>query len=244
MPDFFLTTIVRCRRQMTLAACVALAALSGCSGDTRSLYPTDKGHFWQYLTTTTVLDEAREQKLLVTSLGEVRVENRRFLAQRVQQNHLRLLNADDGGIFRVGSRHGREPFKPDEPPVLLAPPENPGDFSEQEVRSTLQVIESRTFAREDKLRPRRFSVTLTLSLSPERETVTVPAGTFADCVVMEARGTRFVPADRGNATAEVNVVERAWFAPGVGLVKVDREERSDSVFLKTGHYTQVLEVFR
>lgn len=244
MPHFHLKTFSRCRRLMAPAAFLALGILSGCSGEADSLYPTDKGHFWQYRTTTMVLDEARDQKMLVTSLGEVQLENRRFLAQRVQQDHVRLLKADDGGIFRVGSRHGREPFKPDEPPVLIAPPGNLGDFSEQEVRSTLQVIESRTFAREDKLRPRRFSVKLALSLAPERETVTVPAGTFADCVVMEARGTRFVPADRGNATAEVNVVERSWFAPGVGLVKVDREERSDSVFLKTGHFTQVLEAFR
>lgn len=237
--------LISLRARPRLTPAIGLVCfLAGCTGSSDTLYPTGRGHWWQYRMTTTILDENRTQKLVVTNLGELEIERRRYLGQRVQQDHLRLLEVGDSGVFRKAQRNGREDYKTDDPATLIAPPAAPAAFSAVTVDSMLQVIESRTFAREDKLRPRRYQIPLALTLSDTRETVTVPAGTFADCVVMEARGTRFVPADRGNATAEVEVYERSWFAPGVGLVKVDREERSDSVFLKSGQYTQVLEAWR
>ena len=46
--------------------------------------------------------------------------------------------------------------------------------------------------------------------------------------------------DRGNASASVAVTTREWYAAGVGLVRLEREETSTSPFLKNGRQTWTL----
>ena len=49
-----------------------------------------------------------------------------------------------------------------------------------------------------------------------------------------------VRTDRGNASAMVTVRTREWYARGIGLVRLEREERADSTFLRNGRQIWVL----
>lgn len=229
------------------ALLVALVAhLTGCADDGSDYYPLEAGRWWQYETTTTILEETSRQKFVVSNVGTATVGGRDIAAQRVQARHLRYYERRPDGIFRVGKRSPSAPtLTPDDPPLMIVPAAGTGPDAEPfAIASGLRLIESKTFARTDQLRPRRLPVALTGRVVARDATVTVPAGTFDGCLVIEATGERFVPADRGNTTARVEVRQREWFAPGVGLVRVERIERSDSPFLKGGRYLRELERYR
>ena len=234
----------RLRARVLLVALVA--HIAGCTNGGSDYYPLEAGRWWQYETATTILEETARQKFVVSNLGEATVGGRDIAAQRVQAKHLRYYERRPDGIFRVGKRSPSSPkLTPDDPPLMVVPAASTGPDTEPfPIPSGLRLIESKTFARTDQLRPRRLPVALTGRVVERDAVVTVPAGRFVGCLVIEATGERFVPADRGNTTARVEVRQRDWFAPGVGLVRVERTERSDSPFLKAGRYLRELERYR
>ena len=63
------------------------------------------------------------------------------------------------------------------------------------------------------------------------------AGVFNHCLHVTGRGQTTVQTDRGNASASVTVQVDEWYAPSVGLVKLERQETSESTFLKAGRQT-------
>ena len=66
------------------------------------------------------------------------------------------------------------------------------------------------------------------------ETVTVPAGTFKHCIkiVGTAEFSFFADAVQGYKTVPVTQTE--WYAPGVGLVKLERDEELNQSLFKGG----------
>jgi len=79
-----------------------------------------------------------------------------------------------------------------------------------------------------------------------KEAVTVPAGTYADAVKIEARMTMRIHMTKSGRTATGTDVMVAWFAKGVGLIKyVERQElpplKSDRGFVS--EITEELESF-
>lgn len=216
-----------------------MALLAACAGDP-DYFPLEQGRSWQYRVTLEVLGEPREQRLMVVNLGPVEHAGARAWLQRAQTGRAALYRRRDDGVFRVAARAAQgAQWLEDEPGhlALALPPEVGRSWT---LASRLRLIESRTFAREDRLQPRRLPVTLRYTITAVDDTVTVPAGTFERCVRVEARGRATVPVDRANAKAEVQVTHSDWYAPGVGLVKSRRRETSDSVFLHAGEYLQEL----
>jgi hypothetical protein len=220
---------------ISLAA--ALSVVSGC-GDTENLhYPLTPDRWWYYQAETTILDKPRQQRLLVSNLGEGEFEGKAVLIQRQSTGRELYFRSTSEGLKRVAVRaeFGDIPVFAGAVTVL------PSDLSRGEpwlVRSELQLVESRTFARQDRLRNFTFPVQLTMSISGHNEIIKVPAGRFNNCLRVDGNGQRIVPTDRGNAIAEVFVMHTDWYAPGVGLVKSVRAETTDSPFLKSGYFKQ------
>jgi hypothetical protein len=51
------------------------------------------------------------------------------------------------------------------------------------------------------------------------ESITVPAGSYPNCAIVERRGTFTVILSRNGQTVTVPVLDSAWYAPGVGVVR-------------------------
>nr|CAA6830832.1 MAG: Unknown protein [uncultured Thiotrichaceae bacterium] len=68
------------------------------------------------------------------------------------------------------------------------------------------------------------------------ETVSVPAGTFEDCLLVEGEATLTMFADPLTGYQDVPIKTREWYAPGVGLVKLERSEVLDTRIYKGGSY--------
>jgi hypothetical protein len=209
--------------------------LTGCSEKDSTYYPLTAGRWWYYAVADTILDEARSSRFLALNMGRAHssVHDKVFV-QMVQAHGADFLRADGAGIARVAHlRQGmRVPREDPEPRIIL-----PGQIvvgTHWQTTTTLGLAESRTFEPRDRLVPRRLALVLNKQIVALDDAVEVAAGRFLACLRIEGIGAIEVPTDRGNSTATVDVHTREWYARGVGLVKLEREEISTSTFIKGG----------
>ncbi len=228
------TNIFTPARQLCALAILALVA---CSNPGTDLYPLDAGRWWYFQTETTILDERRQQRFLVANLGSGTHDGEPVSIQRQSTGREVYFRRTSRGIERVGVRTPFGESVPDQGSALILP-RNLTVGENWITESRLALVESRTFARQDKLHKLTLPFELTLSVAATNDTVRIPAGLFEGCVRFDGNGSRTVRTDRGNATADVFVTHQEWYAPGVGLIKATRSETSDSPFLKAGHYSQ------
>ncbi len=228
--------------RLTGIACLLL--LLGCSDQVDEYYPLDNGRWWYFSTRTTILDEPAEQRLIVANIGAGKLaDGSRVLIQRQSSGREVQIQKTARGLERSAVRVSLLAKPTPQAPILILPAERqPG--TSWTIATRLRLIESRTFARQDKLGNRDLPLELVMSIGAVDAAVTVPAGTFANCIRIDGIGNRAVRTDRGNASARVAVEHHEWYAPGVGLVKATRSESAESPFLKTGHYTQELISYR
>jgi len=221
---------------------VVILICAGCDNHGHGFYPLEEGRWWDFETRTTVLDEVSAQRLMVANIGAGDHAGTPVLIQRQSAGREVYFRDTKRGLERIAVR---QPIgeKETAPPATLVLPRDRAIGTTWTATTRLRLIESRTFARQDKLRPRLLPLDLNLSIAALDDTVTVPAGQFTGCIRVDGSGSRSVRTDRGNASAEVTVVHREWYAPGVGLVRVERSESAESPFLKAGQYVQELLAF-
>lgn len=210
-----------------------LLSLVACSQQDEGYFPLARGHSWDYLETLIIRGESHFRRRVITTQEPVRIEGKMLFVQEAQGGQRRYFSRTDAGIFR--ERPGTK-----QTDLILPLPLNENKY--WTLISRLGVIESRTFAKEDRILIRPPPIKLEYSLISKDETVIVSAGRFTHCLKIKGKGTTIVRVDRGNGIAEVDVENYDWYAPGVGLVKTERIERSVSPFLKNGRYT--LELLR
>lgn len=213
-----------------------LAALSlllpGCASD-NNYFPLEPGYWWYYNITATILDDNKVSRFIVSNSHRAGEETDK-LVQRAQQDALMLLKANGAGAELVAHKTRNDRGVIAHNPALIMFPHSLDSNEPWAQHSTLQLIESRTFARADRVVVKRYPVTLKQHIAAHDETVRVPAGKFTRCVRIDGMGEAVIKTDRGNAKATVSVKTSQWFAPGVGLIKKTREETSESPFLKPG----------
>jgi hypothetical protein len=220
---------------------VVTLCLSGCGSGETEYFPLEKGRSWQYRLTLDVIKETPAKKHLVRNLGVSEYDGEEVYVQQSQMGQLAYYQTSKAGIIRQ-SVSGRGELTAQEPSLLLPTPAEIG--AEWQVQSRLRLIESRTFAREDRLQPRVLAVMLTYRVTDLDAEARTPAGYFRHCLEVSAEGSTQVFVDRHNNVASVSVKHQDWYAPGVGLVKSERVETSNSPFLEPGRYLLELERYQ
>lgn len=74
-------------------------------------------------------------------------------------------------------------------------------------------------------------------------TVDVPAGRFEDCLKIEGYSSVRLYADPRTGYVDVPITQTEWYAPGVGMVKLVRDEPIDGSFYVGGTISMELEKF-
>jgi hypothetical protein len=234
-------TLVSRARLLGVTALVLM--LSGCSKPNAEYYPLGVGKWWHYQTRTTILGEESNARIIIANLESGSVDGEPIVVQRRQDGRDHYVARLDDGVVRLGVRdEAALEVDRDDPPIAILP----GQLelgSSWNTQSVLALVESRTFAREDKLRERRVRLELTMAVASLDDEVAVPAGRYRNCLRVDGTGETRVWTDRRNAIAEVHVELHDWYAPGVGLVKSSRLESSESPFLKGGESVQELVQF-
>ncbi len=223
------------------AGAIALLACSACTPGGADYLPLDTSRWWYYEIAETILDEPRERRYVVSNGGRIGLDGEAVQVQRAQTASRDFLRRNGNAVERVAhTRPGLPALVYDQPPRTIVPDPASKPDDTWSVESTLALIESRTFARSDRVIVRRYPVTLEKHLAATDSVVEVPAGRFEHCLEIAAQGRAFVRTDRGNSEAEVQVAVREWYAPGVGLVRLERSETSSSPFLKPGRQVWAL----
>ena len=75
------------------------------------------------------------------------------------------------------------------------------------------------------------------------DTVETPAGVFQKCVRVDGMGKMVFYADASAGYQEILINHSEWYAPGVGLVKLEREEPLNTSIMKGGKVSMLLTGF-
>lgn len=214
-----------------LAALVSLAG-TGCeqSAGGTDYFPLEPGYHWQYRIERTTMDGHTELRHVIET-GSVPA-GAAFDAERITAGGLRYrYELDEDGIFRVdlqtlGSARGA-------PERTLVLPHHLDETSAWETRSHTAVLENSGPPWET-----LFRITAPVAMQYRVEQtdadIDTPAGRFEGCLVIHGVGSASVDAGNYIGRTRIEIASREWFAPGVGLVRMERNERTGAAALSGG----------
>jgi len=212
------------RRCLAAAACCLVAA---CGGEPpRGYFPLDEGLAWDYRVTTTTPYKRSENTLQIENLGERRVGGELYHVRKSGTGNHYYLQQLDEGIVRAAKRTviEKRPRPAESGRFVLKEPLQPGTRWTYRVKPYLLA---RPFPVETPLK-RAFDYDMQWQILADGETVEVPAGRFEQC--LHIRGEARLEIARSLSVARDEIVFRTdeWYAPGVGLVKLEHREIIDS----------------
>ena len=222
-------------------SCVACALLAACGGSSDSYFPLNNGARWDYRVIQTLGTTESVSQLEIEVDGSVQVGEKRALIRRASTGHLWAVINDTDGIKRLATRRDvDDEFTADAEPrfVLKAP------FA---VGSTWSATTAPfLLTRRGEFPPELIhghKASMTYTISSIGESVSTAAGTFSDCLRVEAVGVLRLYVDPVIGVADVPLTGQEWYCKGVGLVKLSRIEKIASPFLSGGEYTMELTRF-
>ncbi len=216
---------------MMLAAVVALA---GCGEPAQDLFPVVEGRLLRYRQEVQLVKVNRQGAYLLSGLAAKPVDGRRYQRLQVNAGAVRLYAVEEGMVYLFGEA-GSEAvdwFQPPRPVLPQAP--EVGQHWQAGTRTGVLETTVDPFRRLYRL---ALPLTLTYTVESVDAVVSVPAGRFAHCVRIRAEGSTHYEGDRTLFPTEVSVIQTEWYAPGVGLVRSRREERTGSKVLPAGSFT-------
>ena len=213
---------------------ILLSLIYGCSEQSQSYFPLDKNKSWYY--NGRLVSSADDEKIRrVVSIAKDReIQGADTKVQRTLVGNEHYYREDDRGIHRIGYMQ-----KGKEQPVLYETERYLFRYPLEQNKTwddTLNTISLRSGG------PRGITVNeqipVTASLVSLNDSVEVPAGTFKNCLRVEKQGEIIITEGRYQylPNALIKIKEVSWYAAGVGLVKLDREETSDHVVLGNGRW--------
>ncbi len=221
--------------------CVA-ALLGGCgSASQPELFPLNSGARWIYRVVTEIAGETSTADQFLEVTGRADIAGVDTVVRRDQAGVEYAIRVDKSGIARIASRRDLElQFTPDAAPryVLKYPIAIGSVWQADTVPYT--IVRKNEFPRE--LRYVR-TMRMTYTIEALADKVTVPAGRFENCVRVRGQADLKLYVDPVVGFREVPVSTLEWYCPGVGLVKVERDETLDSPFLSGGKITLELRAF-
>lgn len=212
---------------------VSLSLLISCSGPDPTYFPLQSGYKWRYDVAMTTRDGLEKQKYILNNLGPSKLNSEPVYARQSLDGTLLYYAIEDDEIRYLGSDSRDVPggqFKPDQQIVMKQPLELNTNWETTSQTRLLkktgppQKTEFRIVAR----------VPLDVLVESLSETVSVPAGIFSNCLKIRMTGSMMKDAGNYVGMTLINVEETRWYAPGVGLVKLERLETTQSDALDKG----------
>ncbi len=149
------------------------------------------------------------------------------------------LKEPEPGVYRLAVKQDKLYYQP-RPLMVLPDDPKVGDSWLRPDRTYLMVhrhlldIGARTYVRVD-MRYRVEAVGVKVATS---------AGEFEDCLYVVGYGRTDFVGERGVGDILVEVREENWFAPSVGLVKMERAEATDTELYGTQRFSMELEEYK
>lgn len=232
------------RQRTPFLLLAAALALSACGGQPQPRYfPLNPGYEWEY--------RVHEQNRVTDTVRSLHLHNR-SLRERDGVSYARRL-ASDGNEYWLSVEDGRlrrhwtrtaidfEPRADKTPRMVMPVPPQQGQWWEIDTRP--YILERIAPFRERFFLDDSKRINLRMEIAALDDVVEVPAGRYTEVMRVEGSGLLHVLADARIGASEVPVTHTEWYAPGVGLIKLERRETLDTIHIQGGNITMELVAF-
>lgn len=206
---------------------------TSCADNNDSYFPLTKGLKWQYDVALITRDGLSNQKYMFHNLGEKDFENKPvFLRESIDGTISYYSNIDDEIRYlgNIDSHSLNAKFI--ENKKIILPKELAIGTSWLDATSTKLL--QKTGPPQKTLFKIIANVPLDVKIESLTETITVPAGTFENCLKVSMSGSVYKDAGNYVGLTVVGVEQSNWYAPGIGLVKLERIETTERQALDKG----------
>lgn len=226
-------------------ALIALAALlAGCGhrADTASYFPLEDGARWDYRVTTDIDGGTQEDTQTIRVLGNRTLDGDPIVVRRSELGANvgveYLLRATPHAIERVAQRTDLQDvaIRDDKPRTVLPLPLKVGATW---MTPTVPYVILR---RRESPRELKYSKQMPMQYTVETldDKVSVPAGNFEHCARVRGVADVTLYTDGVSGFRKVPLVTTEWYCRGVGLVKLERVEKLDTLYFSGGRVVMAL----
>jgi hypothetical protein len=238
----------RSSRQAAAGAALALLALVGLLGATSctkapapdDYFPLDKGRRWEYRQTTYLDDHPPAvETIRIVSRGAENMGGDPAVRRHVDSGIDYWLRSDKSGIYRIAIKTplDRHAMADDPHRYVLMRPYAVG--TKWEAPTTAYVLQRRSEVPKE-IRRTHKPFAMVYSIQALDATVETPAGRFERCLLVAGRAAVRVYVDAQFNWRDIALTAKEWYCPGVGLVRIERDEQSPSRFMLGGRLVMEL----
>ncbi|WP_235971141.1 hypothetical protein [Azohydromonas caseinilytica] len=233
---------MRAQPSLAMAALAGAALLAGCGRPAGTeLFPLDSGHRWTYELRTEWEDQRveRETRVFETLGRDDALPDGSAWLRRSDAGMDYWLRADDSGVFRVASRSlvQAEPQADEARRYVLKAPLAAGT---QWSAPTIAYLLQRRQGFPAEVRYTSPGANMNYVIEALGQAVDTRAGHFEGCLRVKGTAALRLFADPVSGWRDLPLITTEWYCPGVGLVKLQREESAGSAFLLGGTLTMEL----
>lgn len=206
---------------------------SSCSTQDLSYFPLKEGYKWRYNVIQTTRDGIQKQQYILRNFGETEINDKPAFVRYSLDGTALYYSISDEGILYLGSTNGQDinlEFNEDEQIVIR----NPVSVDTYWEQSTITKLLKKTGPPQKTEFIIYAKVPLEVKIESLDEVVDVSAGRFENCMKISMSGSAFKDAGNYVGMTLVNVEQTSWYAKGVGLVKMERVETTQSEALDKG----------
>jgi hypothetical protein len=216
--------------------------ISSCTSDKNSYFPLDEGLNWRYAVLITTMDGINRQKYMLVNQSPKYREDQKYFVRKSLDGTLLYYRETEEGVLFIGKEDtsGMEPVFTKDEHFVFKYPLTTGTEWEQVTLTRLLI---KTGPPQKTVFKIIAEVPVTFRIETVNDTVKAPAGVFHNCVKITMRGHAYKNAGNYVGLTVVSINETSWYAPGIGLIKMVREESTASHALDKGTMVVELEKF-
>lgn len=214
-----------------------------CKENGNTYFPLNKGLKWQYDVALITRDGLSNQKYIFNNLGKRKLDGESVFLRESVDGTISYYSNDEGEIHYLGYKDSQllnSEFNENKQ-IILPKNISVGTNWQDE---TLTKLLQKTGPPQKTLFKIIAKVPIEVKVESLTDTVTVPAGTFENCLKITMSGSVYKDAGNYVGLTIVAVEQSNWYAPGVGLVKLERTETTRRKALDKGSLLVELSHFK
>ena len=206
---------------------------TGCSKKENSYFPLSSNLKWHYNVALTTRDGLQKQKYILQNIGTDELNGEVVYLRESLDGTILYYSISDDGIYYLGNLDIREskPKSFADKNIVIPTPFTVNTEWEQITYTKLLKKTGPPQRTEFKI---IAEVPLEIKIESLEDTVIVPAGKFNKCMRIKMIGSAYKDAGNYVGLTLVNVEQTNWYSLGVGLVKMQRIETTQSDALDKG----------
>lgn len=222
---------------------IVLSTLIGCSNpDTPdSYFPLQSGLEWQYKIQKKKPDGAVElENYSVKNEGSGKFDDKDIHIRRTSNGTDYYLEKRSDGVYRIAKRIITQPNAVADKPARKILPTLDSETSNLIWNATTAAYAIHRTHPYESMVNKNIHIEMAYSIEARDETVAVPAGRFEHCIRVEGTAEISLYTDPAAGYRDIELTTTEWYAPGVGLVKLIRNEPLNTDVFKGGTVTMEL----